>query len=372
MAFTANKLLYIGEYIWIWCCYRNLVKMATSIFHQGFPTNCPAGKLSREVIDTIVKNIEIKYPDQTNYVICTSLTDSSVVREAIKLDPDNIFIVATESPWLFDWHYPIENLEFFNGITKPTIHKINYKGDEYHFDFSAIQCAKFFRKYQEDELDLKDPKYVFVNYNRKPSEHRIQLFEKLHQEGLADKGILTISSYVNDKGETVEASLNEDFNDYREWGAYDEPTTPWQDYTTPNDIYSLGRMDIWQSHFVNVVSEGRFDLNNDMFVSEKIWKPIIGMRPFMINNTHQLYDHLEKNGFDTFRDIWPIPYDQDEEEPWLATKEVHDYIINNLKWVERQNLKELYQDIRPRLLANRKRFFEHAQEQKKVLENLFL
>ena len=346
--------------------------MTTSIFHQGYPTNCPAGILSREVLDIIVKNIEVKYPGQINYVICTSLTDSSKVKEAIELNPDNIFIVATESPWLHDWHYPVENLEFFNNVSKTKIHKINYKDDEYYFDFSAILCAKFFKNYQVDELDLKDPKYVFVNYNRKPSEHRIKLFERLHKEELGSKGILTISSYTNSEGKIVESSLNENFDDYRDWGAYDEPTAPWQNYTIPNDIYSLGKMDIWQSHFVNVVSEGRFDLSNDIFISEKIWKPIIGMRPFMINNTHQLYNHLEKNGFDTFRDLWPIPYNTDEENPWLPTKEVHDYIVENLKWLQNQDLISLYNSIRLRLLANRRRFFEHAQEQLKIVENLFL
>ena len=137
----------------------------------------------------------------------------------------------------------------------------------------------------------------------------------------------------------------------------------------PNDIYSLGRVEIWQNHLVNVVSETEFSYKKQVFVSEKIWKPVIGMRPFMLNADPCVYSWLEARGFDTFLDLWPtLPHNND-----VGT--VVDSIVANLKWLSAftdAEKMEWFQSIYPRLKYNRNRFFEYVAEQEQKVSTLFL
>jgi hypothetical protein len=60
----------------------------------------------------------------------------------------------------------------------------------------------------------------------------------------------------------------------------------------PHDIHSLGNLDIWQQHFLNVVGETEFMHWDNMFISEKTWKPILGLRPFVINGQTKIYQYF--------------------------------------------------------------------------------
>jgi hypothetical protein len=49
-----------------------------------------------------------------------------------------------------------------------------------------------------------------------------------------------------------------------------------------NDIMSLGHSINWTRHFINIVTETQFDIKKTYFVSEKIYKPMLGSRPFLV------------------------------------------------------------------------------------------
>jgi len=72
-----------------------------------------------------------------------------------------------------------------------------------------------------------------------------------------------------------------------------------------------------------------------------------------------------------FRDVWPIVIDPNADAVYPVT-EVHDYIINNLTWLQTQDLNTLYQRLKPRLIKNRQRFFEFASEQEQSINKIFL
>jgi len=121
----------------------------------------------------------------------------------------------------------------------------------------------------------------------------------------------------------------------------------------PNDIYSLGDPDIWSKIFINVIVETTKHTN--VFLSEKTWKPIIGLRPFLILGDDQLYPKLKELGYDTFDDIfgtwWHKPLWQDRARS----------IIDILQQFGEQekDLNKLYLHLHPRLLYNRNNFITH-------------
>jgi hypothetical protein len=180
------------------------------------------------------------------------------------------------------------------------------------------------------------------------------------------QGILTLGKYPNAEYDfEIHKTLGETDEEYAAHGSTDVNGS----VGIPNDIYSLGRQEIWQNHLVNVVSETEFNYKKQVFVSEKIWKPVIGMRPFMINADPRVYSWLEERGFDSFLDLWPnMPHHN-------VVGTVVDAIVANLKWLSAFTDAEKmawYQSIRPRLQANRNRFFEYVTEQEQKVSNLFL
>ena len=142
----------------------------------------------------------------------------------------------------------------------------------------------------------------------------------------------------------------------------------WPDeFGIPHDIHSLGRLALWQQHFLTVV--GETEGNNDVptFVSEKTWKPIIGLRPFIINGQRKVYQWLRSRGFKTFNQYWKhINVEEKDNTPENCIN-----VINYLNSKTNKELLAMYQDMLPDLLYNKQRFYEFSREQKHKMENIF-
>ena len=159
-----------------------------------------------------------------------------------------------------------------------------------------------------------------------------------------------------------ELNLGESPNDGN-WGMSME-------FGIPHDIHTLGNMDLWRQHFLTVISETEFLPWDHTFVTEKTWKPIIGMRPFVINGQTKIYNWLRSHGFRTFNHYWPQVKTEN-----LTEFEVHDSIVAVIKYLHtlnQQDIKQMYQDMQPDLEYNRKRFFEFSREQRQKVDNLFV
>jgi hypothetical protein len=103
-------------------------------------------------------------------------------------------------------------------------------------------------------------------------------------------------------------------------------------------------------------------------LSEKTWKPIIGLRPFLILGDQNIYEKLHELGFDTFDDIFGEWW-KNKDKDWHPRV---DLIIDILTHFERDlsNLNKLYEKIFPRVLANKNRFKEYMIENHNKICNL--
>lgn len=115
---------------------------------------------------------------------------------------------------------------------------------------------------------------IFLSHNYKPHEHRVRLRSMLESRGLLSSGHFTLFDQDLDRNPVGRET-------------------------------NLGDLDIWQRHFLNVVSETVFRLMPELIVSEKTVKAILGLRPFVINGSPRYYDILESWGIDIFSDILP-------------------------------------------------------------------
>jgi hypothetical protein len=294
---------------------------------NGFPYAWKAGR-----VEQLIRNIIERKARQQLTVDCvmlinpTWLLDRDLSAEIQDASPDFIICHDLVDPAIPQVHEIIQD----SGIPHLFIGNV----DQYRLDFWAMVCDLNFQSYTNTELQLRPGAKKFICLNRKPHAHRRVIMRYLDQ--VKDQGYLTSGM----DPDLVDADVG--------------------DYDICNDVYSLGDISTWQDAYLNIVTETTFN-NDNFFISEKTWKPVIGLRPFFVYGQPKLREYLRAQGFDTFEDL--IDYTEcvtEQDYAELAIK-----IVNNLSI----NYSEPFQQ---RLLHNQQRFRNYVYEQWDRLLNLNL
>ena len=340
--------------------------MTTVIIGSGFAENMEYSAEEQQYCQSIKLQIDQLFPEEKNLLI--NLTwfgpqfdnnnwQSLLYFESNNIQFDNLFFLAMVDPPPLN----VIELQQVKNIVKAL--KVFYLGNfdsEYHFNFFAPVIAKKFKQYSDDQLLLNNVHYLYVNYNRKPKAHRVDFVKKLLSQDLLSLGTVTLGT---DKTNDLLLTIGEKNEDYLEWG---NSKNHWSHFGVPHDMYSLHRIDIWKDTFLYINAATEFDPVNDLFCQQDTFKPMIGLRPFVINGVQRTYRWLRLNGFKTFNHYWP--------HIAIENGPVHDTIIELIKYLSSlgsENILAMYNDMLPDLIYNRNRFFEFSQEQQHKIGNLF-
>jgi len=294
---------------------------------NGFPYAWKAGRVEQLIRNIIERKAQQQLTvDSVMLINPTWLLDRDLSAEIQDANPDFIICHDLVDPVIPQVHKIIKD----SGISHLFIGNAN----QYRLDFWAMVCDLNFQSYTNTELQLRPGAKKFICLNRKPHAHRRVIMRYLDQ--VKDQGYLT--SGMNP--DLVDADVG--------------------DYAISNDIYSLGDISTWQDAYLNIVTETTFN-NDNFFISEKTWKPVIGLRPFFVYGQPKLREYLRAQEFDTFEDL--IDYtgcvtEQDYAE--LAIKTVTNLSIN------------YNNPFQQRLLHNQQRFRNYVYEQWDRLLNLNL
>jgi hypothetical protein len=343
-----------------------------------FPRQAPWGRQEHFVLDQILEQIQKRWPQDQNLVINATwmgpsfnngLWDTVQNLHKQKQKFDRIFWIAPVDPVFFDLN-EIDRINQQLDIKETYRVGISLGDGPYEFNTGAIACLDEFHPYQDHEIVMTGVKYVYMCLNRKPKTHRIRMVESLHQAGLEKLGLLSLGANDQDydvsEGVNTEIYINpEPDADYSNNGFYKLEGSNLGFGGVPADLSSLGPLSNWQQHFLNIVSETVWRPWDPVFVTEKTWKPIIGLRPFVINGQTTVYEWLRRRGFRTFNHVWPVDVEHVHEDHLQSA------IVDLVKGLSQQNLVELYCQLLPDLQYNRDRFFEFAREQKNHVTNLF-
>jgi len=200
---------------------------------------------------------------------------------------------------------------------------------------------------------LQNPKHLYLSYNRKPRDHRKELVEKLIENNLLDKGHVTF-----EKG--YFPAVDDKIND-KDWMHFKNLMTNQQDnyrtgpddrFSRPEDLTSLGDLEIWNNTYLVIVSES--EIYDPYHLTEKTWKPIIGERPFLLNSNPSVVDVLKRLGF-------YVPSQLFDDSSLDDCKP--DSIINlllKLQTLSASELFSLYQKQYPMIEHNKKKFLAIA------------
>ena len=218
---------------------------------------------------------------------------------------------------------------------------------DYPFVYWSVFTANNFKLYTEEETAPRSFDNLFLCYNRKPHWHRTLLYEQFKKHQLLSLGIFTLGNTIHNKIKSVNA-------DVKTLPSADENMHG--DLGIPNDTMTLGNMELWRSHLLTIVTETQHVPHIGFpFFSEKIWKPMIGMRPFLLIGDAGSLRYLQEQGFHTFNKEFGIDHDDASIDD--VVKAIKDF---------KGNPEDLYQALLPKLRHNKKRFYEFASEQKKL------
>jgi hypothetical protein len=318
-------------------------------------------------IASIHKQIDVKFPNSRNLFINTTWFGpqynnsgyNNFLNTVKHQQFDNMFLLSAVDPIALT---PKLITEMSQKAGADHVYCLGNFDGAHEFNLPSVVVGKMFQHYHEEEITPVEFAHVFLNYNRKPHAHRVKLIQHLREQGLDDYGVITLGS---DAG-TAELTVDDgNITGTQDSMGFD---TGSMRFGIADDIHSLGRLDIWNSHFLNIVSETEFLPWDNRFVTEKTWKPIIGLRPFVINGQTKIYKWLREQGFRTFNQYWSNINVEDESELTVHANIVA--VVNKLRGLGPQRLLQMYHSMREDLQWNRQRFVEFSREQQHRIDNL--
>ena len=338
-----------------------------------FPLDWVYGKSELDIINKTHNQIDAFFPNQRNLLINTtwfgSQFDNNCWNDAMTLEGsfDNLFLLSVVDPvYLFE-----EDLQKI--ISKYSIKKVykigaGYEGEPLEYNFHGLIANELMPDYAEQDVLMSSADFVYMLYQRKPRLHRVEITNILREQPhLLERGIVTLGGVAKDgfdwqQGrEVVPITIDDDPSRYQQLDG--DPT----DHSgIPNDLLTIGRLDFWQKHFLNVVSPTEFDEWKPLFLTETIYKPMLGMRPFHFHGNPRAYQWLRDRGFRTFNHYWShLPVETVGPHDALMS------VINHLVDRSKAELEQMYIDMLPDLRYNKARLHEFSKEQKYKMENIF-
>ena len=247
------------------------------------------------------------------------------------------FVFIKSNPW--------ESIENFENIAEIygiypiiDIKHIKWTGDVSWFWFFM------YRKHLQQNFTFNhtDKKYDFLYLNKQARSHRKLLYEKI-------KPLLTNSLYTYwEENNKLPA----------------EYELPWaQNYPKigkDQDLYEKPYNDTKY----NLISETN-DNNNDVFMTEKIWKPIIAQQIFVVHGNYLYLQKLREIGFKTFGSYFDETYDLEKD----SSKRI-DAICKLCKDLLSKNWKDMYLQTIALRQHNYDTFFNKEKLQEQINKTL--
>lgn len=224
--------------------------------------------------------------------------------------------------------------------------------------------AKFNKFLENNRREKK--KYHFLCFNRRVKPHRIAIFTQIiSDKKLMSKSIVSMGRSDNNSDDFLESMNRWILDDYKfskeniinYLSNYDSTQHYTYDYDDleNNKAESLN-IEAHTSSFLNIITESLFE-NNSVFFSEKTYKPIYTLQPFILfGNTGSLRE-LKRLGFKTFSNWWDESYD-DEVDFTRKLEKITELLYTISNW----SIDELYvktQEMEEVLIHNFNTLIDH-------------
>lgn len=337
--------------------------MTTTCIGNSFPDSWIYGHYEHGIMSNIVDQVNKKWPDGNNVVFDLTWHGPQTIQEIADLvyPVDRLFLVSTVDA------VPHEAKRFIEQIQPKELYKLGNFDSPYQFNFFAIVCLDHFENYRTEDLILRDLRYRWISYNRKPYEHRREFVHALRDNNLLDTGIVTLGrQFPGDTRPELYLTIGEKDEDYQRYGHWYPLGTAATPHEIPHDLFSLHNWHYWQHHFLHIVGCTWPYNEDDLFFNQIDFKPVIGMRPFIINGQTRKYAWWKNQGFRTFESYFPTDLTNSNNLTAELIKTVQ--YVNSLSL---EQLQEIYNQMLPDLIHNREHWYNWAEQQRQRAGALF-
>jgi hypothetical protein len=241
-----------------------------------------------------------------------------VVKSWLSVDQQHTVIFVC----LYD---PADNYQIYQGFTDEENNRISYVNHK-NICFWLLEVDRYFLNYPIEKVTPVEFKYNFLCYQRKVNEPRTYIYNLLKNKHgmvtIGDKEFSDVNSNI-----PYHTGLREFSGDLKVLG----------------DWRSLGNIEIWNQSFLNIISETQQSLESDYpFISEKTFKPIIGLRPFVCFGHPNTSNVLKSQGFETFDEDFGYHPTAD----WKHNADQLANIVDNLDT-------GMFEKLKPKLIHNK-------------------
>ena len=213
------------------------------------------------------------------------------------------------------------------------------------------------------DLDRKRP-HKFIIFNRRMRVHRILLLSLLGLDFINEN---LVSYDFNTTDDRAQPQFFHDrvTEEYKQPALenlqkiVDEKPLSYIDFKDVDSTMGFGceHKKPFLDSYIHVISETNFHEPGAYF-SEKTWKPIINLQPFIMVNYYQGLKYLKEIGFKTFHPFIDESYDEIEDTRERMIKIYEEIIrLNNLSTDE---IHEWYESIYDILIYNRELLYKHT------------
>lgn len=209
---------------------------------------------------------------------------------------------------------------------------------------------------------LRSKKFISLNRSM-DRDHRVSLMYTILKHDALDQGYFSFLNYFPEQPDRqilTSSQIDKDVVDKM------SQLIPYQldtQHLTEDRRYSFATFDSYKKDFyidsyLHIVTETTFDDNATVFTSEKTWRPILMMQPFIFLGPWRALEKMRGLGFKTFSPFIDESYD-DERDPrkryQMIEKEIIKFINMDLK-----DLHSWYYSITDILIHNQNNIYNYT------------
>lgn len=232
--------------------------------------------------------------------------------------------------WRHDSNLPVNSIYYIHGnfLIEDVLKQkgLGFKG-------KPIHCFEPWNTYNEVEVvDFKpiDNQFLFLSYNRNPRPQRITFLLDVLEYKLFDRGLISLNNLIYPAPDDCNV---DDFNYLKD----NAPFIIDRRYDLDFNLACNITKEDYERTFISLLTESLAD-DDTLFLSEKIWKPIMVGHPFIVYGNQHMLRHLKQMGYQTF-DKWIDESYDNEPERGRRSK----MVVEQIKKFENYTIEELAQ-----------------------------
>ena len=167
-------------------------------------------------------------------------------------------------------------------------------------------------------------KKTFLCFNRRYNDHRLMLYLAMAQQGLLDQCYYSMDKTQPEANRSFIDNCKYLLSKFPDMGLTSEDVLSadkllplvldnpnFSQYPMENSIDPVNHL--YNDSLINIVTETYF-FNNIIHITEKTYKPIAFMQPFILLGAAGSLQHVKDMGFKTFGEFWDESYDIEKDD----------------------------------------------------------